>query len=64
MGGVDFRLQDFFGIGPFVDLALGEYSVATSETNAGGLVTRSGGDVERVAFHAWLIVGVRAVLLP
>ncbi|HVH44425.1 MAG TPA: hypothetical protein VM925_18860 [Labilithrix sp.] len=65
LGGVDFRLQKYFGIGPFIDAALGKYDVAESETNYGGLVaTRGGGQINEQAFHVWLILGVRVVMLP
>ncbi len=64
LGGVDFRLQDWFGIGPFLDVALGRYDVAESEVNAGGSITSLGGTVTEKAFHAWGIFGVRATMLP
>ncbi len=64
LGGVDFRLQEYFGIGPFVDAALGSYDVAESETNRGGLVVKRGGAIVDQAIHLWLTFGVRVVLLP
>jgi hypothetical protein len=63
-GGIDLRLQDFFGIGPFAEGALGKYDFAESQTNAGGLVTHVGGSIDDKAYHVWLLLGVRAVLLP
>lgn len=64
LGGVDFRLQDWFGIGPFADIALGRYDVAESEINSGGSVTSLGGTVTDKAFHFWGIFGVRVTMLP
>ncbi|MDB5212431.1 MAG: hypothetical protein JWO86_358 [Myxococcaceae bacterium] len=64
LAGVDFRLQEYFGIGPFVDGALGTYDIAQSETNQGGRVGRRGGDITDKAMHVWLTLGVRVVLLP
>jgi hypothetical protein len=63
LAGADFRLQEYFGIGPFLDVSLGSYDVAQSETNVGGLITKLG-DISGQALHAWLIFGVRAVLFP
>ena len=31
MGGADFRLNKTFGLGPFVDFSLGQYSTETVE---------------------------------
>jgi hypothetical protein len=64
LGGVDFRLQDWFGIGPFVDAAIGSYDVASSSTNAGGRVLNRGGAIDDKAIHIWLTLGVRIVMLP
>jgi hypothetical protein len=64
LAGVDLRLQEYFGIGPFVDAALGTYDVAESRTNQGGLVVNRGGAIEDKSFHVWLTLGVRVVLLP
>jgi hypothetical protein len=64
LAGVDFRLQEYFGIGPFVDAALGRYDAAESQTDQGGLVTHRGGAIDEKSFHVWLMLGVRAVLLP
>jgi len=64
LGGVDFRLQDWFGIGPFVDAAFGSYDVAESATNTGGRVLNRGGSVTDKTIHVWLTLGVRVVMLP
>jgi hypothetical protein len=64
LGGLDFRLQDYFGIGPFLDAALGRYDYAQNQTNQGGYVSTLGGNLDAKSFHGWLILGVRAVLFP
>jgi hypothetical protein len=64
MGGVDFRLARAFGVGPFVDLALGQYSTAQTKQNAGGRVTTLGGAIDNPALHEWLTLGVRGVFFP
>lgn len=64
LGGVDFRLSNVFGIGPFVDLALGQYSTAETKQDAGGRVTTLGGAIDATALHEWLTLGVRGVFFP
>lgn len=64
LGGVDFRLSSVFGIGPFVDLALGQYSTAETKQDAGGRVTTLGGAIESSALHEWLTLGARGVFFP
>jgi hypothetical protein len=64
MGGVDFRIQDYFGVGPFLDIAIGQYDNAKIEQNAGGHVTTLGGSITDKSPHAWGIIGVRAVAFP
>ena len=64
LAGADIRLQDYFGIGPFLDAAMGQYDAAKNETNDGGYISTLGGKIDDKAMHAWIIVGVRAVLLP
>ena len=64
MGGVDFRLAHAFGIGPFVDFALGQYSTAETKQDAGGRVTTLGGAISDSALHEWLTLGVRGVFFP
>jgi hypothetical protein len=64
MAGVDFRLGSAFGIGPFADLALGQYSTAKTVQNAGGRVTTLGGDISDSALHEWVTLGVRGVFFP
>ena len=60
-GGVDYRASRHFGIGPFIDLALGEYTHAHYE-NANQQVLDTSPDPR--SLHAWLTLGVRGVLFP
>jgi len=64
MAGVDFRLGPLFGIGPFADFALGQYSTAETVQNAGGRVTTLGGDIADSALHEWVTLGARGVFFP
>jgi hypothetical protein len=64
LGGADIRLSEYFGIGPFVDVAIGQYDVAKSEVNDGGRVQTLGGLIPNKSPHAWLIAGVRATMFP
>jgi hypothetical protein len=59
-GGLDFRLANgAFGIGPFVSLALGEYTSASiaNQNGDGGSTSSS---ITNQAFHEWLLFGVHA----
>lgn len=62
LAGLDFRLHDWFGIGPFVDGAFGLYNVAKTEVNSGGYILTS--PPEDKSIHLWLILGVRIVMRP
>jgi hypothetical protein len=61
MAGVDFRLNRIFGIGPFVDFALGSYTDFAIENDPG---PDTDGDVEETALHEWLTIGARFVFFP
>jgi len=54
--GVDFRLSKVFGVGPFVELAMGNYSTIA--------IGSDDGDVTNTALHEWLTFGARFVILP
>jgi hypothetical protein len=56
MGGVDFRLNRVFGVGPFVDLSFGRYSSVKS----GSVST----DISPTVTHEWLTLGARFVFFP
>ena len=58
--GLDVRLSRSFGIGPFVDFSVGSYSHREIDTPSG----RIDEDIRGRAFHHWLLVGPRFVLLP
>ena len=55
-GGVDFRVNRVFGVGPVLDFALGRYS---SVSEGSGSIDINGG-----AGHQWLTLGVRFVFFP
>jgi hypothetical protein len=61
MGGIDFRLSRVFGIGPFVDFSLGQYTRYHAE--APGFPTQDG-DVQTTAMHEWLAFGARGTFFP
>ncbi|MEO8904381.1 MAG: hypothetical protein ABI488_18610 [Polyangiaceae bacterium] len=56
MGGVDFRLNRAFGVGPFVDFSLGRYS----SVKAGS----ASADISPSRTHEWLTLGARFVFFP
>jgi hypothetical protein len=54
IGGADFEVAHGFAVGPFVSLALGQYTTAKAE----GAESESIPSAER-AMHEWLTIGVR-----
>lgn len=54
--GVDFRISQGFGVGPFVDLSLGNYSSAS--------IGDEDEDLEDTALHEWVTFGARFVVFP
>lgn len=64
MAGLDFRLSRGFGIGPFADFSIGQYSKASTETTIGGQTTKVDGDVKDTALHQWLTVGAKFTFFP
>ena len=56
MGGVDFRINRVFGLGPFVDLSLTQFNKRTDESTST--------TVPNQATHQWLTVGARFVFFP
>jgi hypothetical protein len=54
--GVDFRVNRVFGVGPFVDWSLGQYSTISQ-----GSVSQ---DIPNTATHQWLTLGARFVFFP
>jgi hypothetical protein len=60
MGGLDFRLTRGFGIGPFVDFGLGQYS-SVNETVGGATVD---GTVDGKTLHEWLTLGAKFTIFP
>jgi hypothetical protein len=62
-GGVDFKVAEGVGIGPFLSFSLDEYSNASASTS--GLAAFSGsGEIQNKALHEWLTLGVRATFDP
>jgi hypothetical protein len=61
MGGVDFRVSRGFGIGPFVDFALGEYTSASATVNN---VTQTGNLADQKTLHEWLTLGAKFTIFP
>lgn len=64
MAGLDFRLSKGFGIGPFADFAIGQYSKVSSEVTVNGTTTKSDGDVKDTAIHQWLTLGAKFTFFP
>ena len=62
MGGVDFRVSRVFGIGPFLDLSLSQYS-KTSVSGSGAALTGSG-DIQDKAIHEWITIGAKVTFFP
>lgn len=60
MGGVDFRLSERLGLGPFLDFSLGRYNYVS--TDIGG--SESGQQITNQADHYWFAFGARAVIYP
>jgi hypothetical protein len=61
MGGFDWRTTKTFGIGPFIDFSVGQYTTATSEDVNG---TKRTQDLADTSLHEWLQLGVRGVFFP
>jgi outer membrane protein W len=57
-GGTDFKVTDQLGVGPFVSLALGQFT-NVGGPGSGGISGSNTGDIERKALHEWLVLGVR-----
>lgn len=60
MGGVDFRLTRVFGIGPFIDVSMGQYGSASADNGD----TTIDQDIEEKALHGWVTFGARFVFFP
>jgi len=60
MGGVDFRLSKGFGLGPFIDFSIAEFTKLDVNTPT----LDQSNSVENKAIHEWLAFGVRGVIFP
>jgi hypothetical protein len=61
MAGVDFRLSPGFGIGPYADITLGQYSNSATKNSIG---VNQSSDITNTALHEWLTFGIRGVVFP
>ena len=61
MAGVDFRLTRVFGIGPWADFAIGQYSKAVVEVNGS---EKGNGDIKDTAMHQWFMIGAKFTFFP
>jgi hypothetical protein len=59
--GADFRINPWFGLGPFLGIDFGDYSHQHTQGIAGFGTDQS---VSNTALHEWITLGVRAVLFP
>lgn len=60
-GGADFRLNRVFGMGPFIDVALGTYTSYSYDPDSGPKLS---GDLDEKAMHGWITIGARFVFFP
>jgi hypothetical protein len=58
MAGVDFRLTRVFGVGPFADLTVGQYSTTSVDGTSADVPS------DQKAAHLWLTIGARFVFFP
>lgn len=63
MGGVDFRVNRGFAIGPYLDVSASTYEMLERRTSAGASYDDwIGRDAQRA--HGWVVFGIRGVLFP
>jgi len=60
MAGTDFRLSHWFGVGPFIDLSVGEFADAEIRKPPDYVLS----PYSAPGPHGWLTFGVRGVLFP
>jgi len=62
--GLDFRLAENFGLGPFLALSLASYDeLGASCSGDCGLLLDASASIEDQSIHAWLFLGLRGVAL-
>jgi hypothetical protein len=63
-GGADVKLNDSFSVGPFVNLAIGEYSNEDVSCSASGtdMATCAPESISTAALHEWFTIGARGTL--
>jgi hypothetical protein len=64
MAGVDYRVSEVFGIGPFADFALGQYGSTSLEATRNGVTKKSNGDLANPSLHEWLTIGLKVTFFP
>jgi len=58
---VGFDLRKKVGVGPFIDMALGQFNTTTTDFGARGRYKYS---IDDRALHAWITLGIRLVINP
>jgi hypothetical protein len=61
IAGLDFRISRNFGMGPFVDVAIGRY---VHDSVHGSAQAQHEDHIDRPAFHTWTTLGLRFVARP
>jgi hypothetical protein len=66
LAGVDVRVSRAFGLGPYIDYSLGQYSssAASIVNNTTGTTGTFTSEVRGKTIHQWFAVGLRFVLFP
>jgi hypothetical protein len=66
MGGVDFRISRVFGVGPFLDFSLGQYSSASGSLSTGSSSSSStlSNDIKDKTLHEWITIGGKVTFFP
>lgn len=62
MAGMDVRVSHYFGIGPFLDVAIGRYTSVHQDATLAAPATDQ--DIANTATHLWVSLGARAVVFP
>ena len=62
MAGMDVRINHYFGIGPFLDVAIGRYTSVHQDATLS--MPANDSDITHPAAHLWVSLGARAVVFP
>jgi len=63
MAGVDFRVFEVIGVGPYLDFSIAQYGSVSSSSSTQA-VQEGSKDIEEKRIHEWLTVGLKITLLP